>query len=313
MLKSTKRLLLAGASALAILTSVGAADADTYSVPGSYDFVVPTSGEYDIVALGASGGNSENFVGGLGAGVAGLTYLTSGEELYLIVGGAGAYSAGGAGGGGGGSFILTSTSVLAAAGGGGGAGLEAGKGGNGQITTSGRNGGGVNYGGLGGQNGNGGGGGTYGRFLPEGYNGGGGTGAKTAGGNGLGSESGYGGLFDFGGIGYAGGGYGGGGGSGKAGGGGGGGFSGGGGSSTEMNGSGKYGYGGGGGGSYLSRYVFDQEEVAGLNYGDGFISISLTGDPPTPIPEPSTWAMMLAGFAGLGWLARLRRRRLAPS
>ena len=29
-------------------------------------------------------------------------------------------------------------------------------------------------------------------------------------------------------------------------------------------------------------------------------------------PEPSTWAMMLAGFAGLGWLARLRRRKLTP-
>lgn len=31
------------------------------------------------------------------------------------------------------------------------------------------------------------------------------------------------------------------------------------------------------------------------------------------VPEPSTWAMMLAGFAGLGWLARLRRRRLTPA
>jgi PEP-CTERM motif len=30
------------------------------------------------------------------------------------------------------------------------------------------------------------------------------------------------------------------------------------------------------------------------------------------VPEPSTWAMMLTGFAGLGWLARLRRRKLTP-
>jgi hypothetical protein len=31
------------------------------------------------------------------------------------------------------------------------------------------------------------------------------------------------------------------------------------------------------------------------------------------VPETSTWAMMLAGFAGLGWLARQRRRRLGPA
>jgi hypothetical protein len=34
---------------------------------------------------------------------------------------------------------------------------------------------------------------------------------------------------------------------------------------------------------------------------------------PPVVPEPSTWAMMLAGFAGLGWLAHLRRRKLAPA
>jgi hypothetical protein len=30
------------------------------------------------------------------------------------------------------------------------------------------------------------------------------------------------------------------------------------------------------------------------------------------VPEPSTWAMTLAGFAGLGWLAHARRRKLRP-
>src|SRR3984885_3473112 len=30
------------------------------------------------------------------------------------------------------------------------------------------------------------------------------------------------------------------------------------------------------------------------------------------VPEPSTWAMMLIGFVGLGWLAHLRRRKLTP-
>jgi hypothetical protein len=30
----------------------------------------------------------------------------------------------------------------------------------------------------------------------------------------------------------------------------------------------------------------------------------------TGVPEPSTWAMSLMGFAGLGWFARMRRRKL---
>jgi uncharacterized membrane protein len=33
----------------------------------------------------------------------------------------------------------------------------------------------------------------------------------------------------------------------------------------------------------------------------------------TAVPEPSTWAMMLAGFSGLGWLAHMRRRKLTPA
>jgi hypothetical protein len=37
-------------------------------------------------------------------------------------------------------------------------------------------------------------------------------------------------------------------------------------------------------------------------------AFSLTGN---TVPEPSTWAMLLLGFAGLGWLAR--RRKLAPA
>lgn len=32
-----------------------------------------------------------------------------------------------------------------------------------------------------------------------------------------------------------------------------------------------------------------------------------------PVPEPSTWAMMAVAFAGLGWLARLRRRNLTAA
>jgi CSLREA domain-containing protein len=94
----------------------------------------------------------------------------------------------------------------------------------------------------------------------------------------------------------------GGGGGGGTGGGGGGGFSGGGG-----------GYGGnfgGGGGSYLASLFKDQVLTAGVNRGDG--SISITALTPA-VPEPSTWAMMLAGFAGLGWLAHTRRRKTSPA
>jgi PEP-CTERM motif len=30
---------------------------------------------------------------------------------------------------------------------------------------------------------------------------------------------------------------------------------------------------------------------------------------PSPVPEPSTWAMMLLGFAGLGYAGYLRSQR----
>ena len=34
---------------------------------------------------------------------------------------------------------------------------------------------------------------------------------------------------------------------------------------------------------------------------------------PGPNPEPSTWAMILVGFVGLGGLARLRKRTISPA
>ncbi len=51
-------------------------------------------------------------------------------------------------------------------------------------------------------------------------------------------------------------------------------------------------------------------------YVDGRYDNNNSGGPPPPpppgAPEPSTWAMTLVGFAGMGWLARrgVRRRRL---
>jgi PEP-CTERM motif len=57
--------------------------------------------------------------------------------------------------------------------------------------------------------------------------------------------------------------------------------------------------GGGGGGSFLSDLITDQVKAGGVNSGDG--SISITSLTPA-VPEPSTWAMMATGFAGLaGW------------
>jgi hypothetical protein len=49
-----------------------------------------------------------------------------------------------------------------------------------------------------------------------------------------------------------------------------------------------------------------------VNSGDGSISINMIS-PVTAVPEPSTWAMMLAGFGGLGWLAHARRRKTSPA
>jgi hypothetical protein len=72
-------------------------------------------------------------------------------------------------------------------------------------------------------------------------------------------------------------------------------------------GGGGSGDGGGGGGSYLSRAFTSQYLFSGSNSGDGHISImEFTG---ATVLEPSTWAVTLAGFAGLGWLARLRKRK----
>jgi PEP-CTERM motif len=305
MIKSTKALLLAGASALAILASAAEANAETFVFTGkAQSFTATVSGEYAVELLGASGGSEALFggVGGLGAEVSGAIFLTAGEDLKLFVGGQGE-SGGLAGGGGGGSFLFGPTGVLAVAGGGGGAGTIT-SGGPGLAGTGGGTGGGG--GGAGGMGGAGGQGGSE-EFAGGG---GGGAGVNTGptgyGGDGVGTGAGLGGVFPVGAAGsrYGGrGGFGGGGGGclgSTSGGGGGGGFSGGGGGVES---------GGGGGGSYLSSLFTDQVLNAGVNRGDGSISVDLL----RTVPEPSTWAMMLMGFAGLGWLAHMRKRKTSPA
>jgi hypothetical protein len=306
---NSRSMLLAGVSALAMLTFAVGAQADTFTLPGQISFTVASTGEYALDLLGASGGAGRFSAGGLGAEASGDLFLTAGEVLTLYVGGRGqdTYSSGG---GGGGSFVFLGADVLAVAGGGGGGGFGAGQNGGAGLTSPGGGAGLGGSGGAGGANGTGGSGGTSVFEGDRGYNGGGGAGvapgAQGFGGDGLHYVSGYGGKFPNGGAGgaYGGGdgGFGGGGGGGYAGGGGGSGFSGGGGGGANS--------GGGGGGSYLASLITDQVLTGGMNSGNGSISIDLL---PTAVPEPPTWAMALTGFAGLGWLAALRRRKTNPA
>ena len=325
----------------------GAAEADMFIMPGTYSFPITTSGEYSIDVLGASGGESLLAVpggvpGGRGAEVFGDVKLVSGDVLTLIVGGHGGTGPV-AGGGGGGSFITLDNNggyLLAAAGGGGGAGyaqvglpgLGTNHGGAGAGIGGGAGGMGVNVAtaGAGGSSDlgfNGGGGGGYAAKGGEARGGDGSGGFSGGGGNipnfpnagsGSGSPS-AGGPIGSGGNGGPGGGGGGGGGAAGSrsggGGGGGGGFSGGGGGSGKKAtpGAGYGGYAGGGGGSYLSGIVTDPVLISGVNVGDGGITISFLNGAAPPVPEPSTWAMMATGFAGLGWLARIRKRKTPPA
>ena len=128
----------------------------------------------------------------------------------------------------------------------------------------------------------------------------------------MGDGSGSGGYLIYGGAGGAGPA----GGNGGAGGyGGGGGYNGGGGGGDGRNG----GYGGGGGGSF--EYGLDDVQISGqfglagarfaaagiLGGGDGYVSVDQLG---VAAPEPSTWAMMLDGFTGLGAMARRLGRKI---
>ncbi len=293
-----KGMLLAGAP-LAMTMAAAEAGAMTFDFTGSLvTWTVPTTGVYDITAYGAAGGGfvPGGFPGGLGAEAGGDIVLSAGTVLAVIAGGAGGngdFQFGGVGGGGGGSFAfnITDGSYLAVAGGGGGGGFL-GAGGPGQATVAG---GAGNSGANGGSEGIGGGAGAG----TDGFGGGGGgagvltggfSSTAVAGGAGAPSITSYG-------VVLAAGGFGGGGAAGFTGGGGGGGFSGGGGGAALG--------GGGGGGSFLPLTLAHQVLLSGVNSGNGYVTIDLDG---SAVPEPSTWAMMAAGFAGLG-LIGLRRGR----
>jgi PEP-CTERM motif len=69
---------------------------------------------------------------------------------------------------------------------------------------------------------------------------------------------------------------------------------------------------GGGPGAAVSSFVVSDLDI---NTGSPGVLIGvLVGSAPSPsIPEPSTWAMVLAGFAGLGWVGHIGRRPIWPA
>ena len=246
-------------------------------------FLIPENvNEISIQALGASGGNTDGTVGGLGASITGTFAVTPGDQIKIMVGqkgenGDGAFNYAG---GGGATFVTTSSnSALLVAGGGGGiaggpvnANVHGASGSNGKNGYSPNSPANYGVGGTGGQ------GATNSMTgAPCGGNGGGmlsngaeplcadpnfpasgesflngGSGGTSACGSGIS------------------GGYGGGGGGGCNGAGGGGGYSGGGGS---------YGGGGNGGGGGSFNAGNNQVNLAGINSGDGFVIISFIDAP----------------------------------
>jgi hypothetical protein len=263
---------------------------------GIQNWVVPSTGTYEITAAGAVGGATPSAIGGKGRVITSQITLTQGETIKILVGQSGGqiqFTTGYSGGGGGGSFVIrgSNNSALLIAGGGGGAGQ--GSGGNISVqngvdaavynSTSGTAGTGFSGSwspaGSGGTNGGGG-------LTNSGGSGGGGfTGNGTQGS--YGGQSGF--SFTNGGNGGTNtmlsgsptlniaGGFGGGAGAGahatyEANGGGGGGYSGGGGGASRV------GAGGGGGNFVTGTYVGNS-----LNSGVGYVTI-LASTPDTTAP-----------------------------
>ena len=279
-----RKTTLSGASLLALFASIATAAAApiTFSYTGmTVTYTVQTAGLYDILVLGAQGGNGTAGEGGFGAEIGGDVTLTQGEMLTIAVGGQGenglANTSNVGGGGGGGTFVVANGVPLMIAGGGGGGGSQY-NGGGGQVGS------GDGSGGSGGILGGGGGG-----FLT---NGGSNGGASFL--NGLAGGSGM--------SGGGNGGFGGGGGGGFFG-GGGGGYSG----ASDGNGA-------SGGGSYNSALRgSDFIELAHQNSGDGLVTLNLLGvavTSPTAVPEPGSFAALGAGLVGL--MTARRRRSQVP-
>ena len=64
-------------------------------------------------------------------------------------------------------------------------------------------------------------------------------------------------------------------------------------------------------GNTLTSITLNGAPDTGVPDGEPFIAgITLATGGVAPAPEPSTWVMMVAGFAGLGWLGFSRRRAI---
>ena len=109
----------------------------TVNTQGIQDWIVPATGAYSILAVGAKGGGNN---GGRGARVYGEFSLTQGTTLKILVGQRGTASFNTSAGGGGGSFVWKTNETatpLISAGGGGGQGGAGRTGVDATITTSG--------------------------------------------------------------------------------------------------------------------------------------------------------------------------------
>jgi len=54
--------------------------------------------------------------------------------------------------------------------------------------------------------------------------------------------------------------------------------------------------------------LLSNQNASGDPYTGPYYAVAVTDAPPTSAPEASTWAMMLVGFAGLGFVAMRKRR-----
>ncbi len=266
-------------------------------------WTAPMTTQYRITAIGAAGANGSRppigrAIGGRGASIAGSFSFSAGQTFFVAVGGRGGDDACNAGGGGGSFFVGANNAPLLVAGGGGGARVSGvapfqdasitedatAASGTSQTRASGFS---TTARGQGGRVSSASWGSAGAGFFSNGQ-------ADFAGAN-AGGKSWSNGLA--GGVGNnppAFGGFGGGGSGNGACGGGGGGYTGGDGGRVA-----------GGGGSFNAGA--DPVAIAGVGDGDGLITIDFDSLPPSAVPEPASWALLVAGFGVLG--GSLRRRR----
>jgi hypothetical protein len=273
---------------------------------GIQEWVVPLSGSYEVIAIGAAGGSSTTSPlfnpGGQGSSIRGVFNFTAGDVIRILVGQKGDTK--GTASGGGGSFVTRNNTLLIVGGGGGGATPDqVGAHSTTVMVGTNDNPGGPSQGGFGGHGG---------LACNSGVNnGGGGGGYLSDGATGTGGSNGGGGLAFMnggtGGSGVAPGGFGGGGGalSITVGGGGGGGYSGGGGGQQTGNCAPVImRSGGGGGASYNSGS--DQVNTGGANSGDGEVNITFLCDieisaSSNPVCEGAVLTLTTNAITTLSW------------